>query len=87
MNFLILISFIVIIGMCIVLLMPRKVALRICGINRYDLPSVPYKCILSVVIIASVLLMVFTGVLIYEVKDITTPLPEFISNILEWING
>lgn len=87
MNILIIVSFIVIIGTCIILLMPRKIALRLCGINRYDLQSVPFKYIVWVVIVSCILLMIFTGILIYEVNGLNDPLPEFITSIVEWING
>lgn len=87
MNVLIILSFILIIGSSIVLLSPRRVALRICGINRYDLETVPTKIVLLVYVVAIVILVVFMGVLIYELKDITSTLPPFLEDFIEWING
>jgi len=86
MNILILISFILIFVSGIVLLYPRRVALRISGINRYDLETVPNRYLVWVFVIASIVLIVFTSVLIYELKEISDPVPSFIEEFLEWIN-
>ena len=87
MNILIIISFVLIIASSIVLLYPRRLALRISGINRYDLRTVPSKIVIWVYVVAIIVLIVFMGVLIYELKDITSPLPAFMERFIEWING
>lgn len=87
MNIIIIISFIFIVGSCIVLILPRRVALRIGGINRYDLESVPFKYVVWVFLIASLILTISTGLFIYEVKDIISPVPEVVSNFIDWMQG
>jgi hypothetical protein len=86
MNILVIISFVVIMATAIILLNPRRIALRLSGINRYDLETVPYKNVVWVVVVSCLLLMVSIGLFIFVLKDDNTPIPEFIEIIVEWLN-
>jgi hypothetical protein len=86
MNILVIILFVVIIATGIVLLYPRAIALRLSGINRYDLETVPFKNVVWVVLGSCFLLTVSIGLFIFILKDDTSPMPEIIEIILEWLN-
>ena len=87
MNILIIVSFVLSIASSIIILNPRKVAVRIAGINQYDNESVPNEYVVWVYVIASLVLSVSIGLLIFELKDIISPVPTFLQPILEWIQG
>lgn len=84
MNFIILISFILIIGSSIVAMFPKQTALYISNVNKYDLSSVPRRTVYMVYIGAILVLSVALIVLLQEVSLIDLELPEigWITDIL-----
>lgn len=86
MNILIIISFILIFASSMVFLYPKRVALRIAGINKYDIETTPAKFLVLVYIVSTLTMLVFTALLIFELKDITDPLPAFLEEFFEWLN-
>lgn len=86
MGILIIFLFVLIIVSMIVLLYPRRLALRIGGINRYDLQSVPQKYVIWVFAVTSIILTAAIVVLIFILKDQLYPVPAFLQTVLEWLN-
>jgi len=86
MNILIIISFVLIFASAMAFLYPRKVALRIAGINKYDTETTPTKFLVLVYVVSTLTMIVFTALLIFELKDITDPLPSILEELFEWLN-
>lgn len=87
MNILIILYFILFFGSIIGLLYPRKLAVRIAGINRFDEESIPFKYVMWVFVVGALILSLSTGLLIFELKDVIAPVPGFIEPLIEWLQG
>ena len=80
MNYMIIISFIVFVAMVVVAIFPKQTALRIAGVNKYDLESVP-KVLVYVVFFTSIVFMVISlFILLFETSLIITD----VSEITQW---
>lgn len=77
MNYIIVISFVVFILSVLITIFPRVIALRIAGINHYDLQSVPKAIVYTVFVCSIVIMTVSLAILLQQISTIDLPLPEW----------
>jgi len=81
MNYIIIFSFIVIVAMIIIAMFPRKVALYLSNVNKYDLSTVPKKMVYSVFFCSMIILAIAMFIFLYEASLVEFEIPEIFDNI------
>lgn len=76
MNFIIIISFIILIISLIIAIYPKQSALRFSNINRYDLDTVPRRTVYIVFFVSVTIVAVSLVILLREVSLINIDIPE-----------